>query len=193
MLRHLADAGFVVAAANTTQSNADKGQNVLDGVRALIAANDDAASVYHGKIDTARIATIGHSQGGAAAINAGADPLVTAVLALEPGPNTGQDRIHTPTLYLAGEDDDIVRPAWVRNQYDRSDHVPTWFAELGGAGHLGIGKEDNGFRPTITNWLKYTLYNDETATAIFTGPEWTLETDPAFTETARNAKARDLN
>ncbi|MFD3702045.1 hypothetical protein ACFWUP_02750 [Nocardia sp. NPDC058658] len=193
LLRNLAKAGFIVAAANTTQSNLDGGKKVLDGARTLIAANDQADSVYFGKIDTTKIAISGHSQGGLAAVNSGSNEIVSTVLAIQPGPGNQQDELRVPTLYLAGEKDNIVRPGWVLDQYKRTTQVPAWFAELGGEGHLDVGKADNGFHPLIINWLKYQLYGDAAAKNVFVGPQWSLSTDTAYTKVLRNDKASALN
>jgi hypothetical protein len=54
----------------TTAATAGSGQTVLDSAAYLVARNADAASIFYGKLDTANIGAVGHSQGAAGAINA---------------------------------------------------------------------------------------------------------------------------
>lgn len=72
LLRHLASHGFIVAAANT--SNAGSGQEMLQGLATLTTWNGQSANRFYQKVDLERVGTTGHSQGGAGAIRAGADP-----------------------------------------------------------------------------------------------------------------------
>ncbi|SFM75019.1 Predicted dienelactone hydrolase [Nocardia asteroides] len=68
LLAHLASWGFVVIAADRTDTGT--GVQILDAVRYLAQQNSDPGSVFHGKIDTTTAGAAGHSQGGLGAINA---------------------------------------------------------------------------------------------------------------------------
>ncbi|MGS2809145.1 poly(ethylene terephthalate) hydrolase family protein [Nocardia sp. MW-W600-9] len=68
LLSHLASWGFVVIAADRTDTGT--GVQMLDAVRYLAAENSDPNSVFHGKIDATTAGATGHSQGGLGAINA---------------------------------------------------------------------------------------------------------------------------
>ncbi|WP_280425671.1 hypothetical protein [Nocardia carnea] len=68
LLAHLASWGFVVIAADRTDTGT--GVQMLDAVRYLVQQNSDPNSVFHGKIDTVAAGAAGHSQGGLGAINA---------------------------------------------------------------------------------------------------------------------------
>jgi pimeloyl-ACP methyl ester carboxylesterase len=67
-IQHLVSWGFVVVA--TENQNTGSGQEMLDGVSYLIAQNASAASQFYNKLNTARVASIGHSQGAFGALNA---------------------------------------------------------------------------------------------------------------------------
>src|SRR5689334_7947740 len=63
ILTHLASQGFIVAAANT--SNAGDGSQMIACLDNVLAANSTAGSPFYQHVDTARIGSAGHSQGGA--------------------------------------------------------------------------------------------------------------------------------
>ncbi|MFD3705377.1 acetylxylan esterase [Nocardia sp. NPDC058658] len=187
LLEHWAAAGFVVVAANTTMANS--GAEMLVGGRELLRRNDQSDSVYYGKIATDAVAAAGHSQGGAGAINAGADDMVRTVLALQPGPLAVPGDILGPTLFLAGGADRIVdADRIVKPLFDKAGQVPAIFAELGGAGHL----EGRKYVDVMTDWLRYQLLDDAAARARFVGATCGLCTDAAWTRVEHNEKAAAL-
>ncbi len=188
LLRHWASHGFVVAAANTTQ--AGTGQQMLAGARWLISENDRPGSRYFHHIATNRVGAVGHSQGGMGAVNAGADPIVTTTVALQPGPVALSNRLRGPALFLAGEKDSIVLP-WliVVPMYEAADQVPAVYAELGGADHFEPAIDGGRFRGMMTAWFSYQLMGDQQAGSLFFGPSCGLCTDPAWTDVRRNARA----
>jgi len=67
-LRHMASWGFVIVA--TEDQNTGPGVTILDAAKYMVARNADATSIFHGKLDTANVGAIGHSQGANGAINA---------------------------------------------------------------------------------------------------------------------------
>ncbi|WP_156753307.1 poly(ethylene terephthalate) hydrolase family protein [Actinokineospora pegani] len=187
LLRHLASHGFIVAAANTPQSNS--GQEMLAGLSWLRAANANPVSPYRGKVDLDHVGAVGHSQGGAGAINAAADPAVDTTVALQPGPLATPERLHGPILFLSGERDSIVDPErLVLPLYERSAGVPAWYAELAGATHFTPVPDGGGYRGVITAWFLYNLTGDQRAAAEFTGA-CGLCADPAYSDVRRNPRA----
>lgn len=191
LLRHLASYGFVVAAANTAWSGS--GAEMLDGARTLVAENARPGSPYHGRIDTAHIGATGHSQGGGGAIAAGADPLVTTTVPIEPGPQGSVAALHGPVFFLGGRLDTIVPPALlVIPRYQAASQVPAVYGELGGATHFTPVGDGGGFRGAITAWFRFWLSGDERARGVFFGPGCTLCADPAWSKVLRNAKALDV-
>ncbi|MDO3649867.1 hypothetical protein Q3A91_23115 [Nocardia mangyaensis] len=80
LLAHLASWGFVVIAADRTDTGT--GIQLLDAVRYLTRENSDANSIFGGKLDIDAVGATGHSQGGLGAFNAlarGAGAVSTAV------------------------------------------------------------------------------------------------------------------
>ncbi|OLR93241.1 alpha/beta hydrolase family protein [Actinokineospora bangkokensis] len=187
LLRHLASHGFIVAAANTPMSNS--GLEMLAGAAWLRAEDSRRGSAYYGHVDIEHVGAAGHSQGGAGAIVAGADPLVDTTVALEPGPLADPAKLHGPALYLAGSEDTIVNPdLLVKPLYARTTQVPAVYAELAGADHFTPLPDGGGFRGVITAWFRYNLSGDQQAAAEFTTP-CGLCTSPGWTEVDRNALA----
>ncbi|GAA3207101.1 chlorophyllase/cutinase-like alpha/beta fold protein [Actinocorallia longicatena] len=190
LLRHWASHGFIVAASNSTQSN--PGLSMRYGIDELTARDTDPGSLYYQHVDLANIASAGHSQGGAGAINAAIDPRVDTVVAIQPGPLADPDQMDEPTFYLAGQYDVIVFPFLVRAFYNDSDHVPAVYGELRGATHFTTALDGGGFRGPTTAWLRAFLMNDPTAKSAFTGPCTYCSDTTTWSDWHRNPKAQSL-
>ncbi|GAB2675696.1 hypothetical protein GCM10027271_41040 [Saccharopolyspora gloriosae] len=158
----------------------------------------------HGKADPKRVAVAGTSCGGIEALLAGADPRVRSVVGLNTGFSTtprfgGHDRgrlaaLHSPTLLLNGGPTDVA--------YDNSRGdfaaitVPAALVEATKAGHSGISRgisEGDGDQPMLaaglrvtTEWLRFTLDDDQQAKSRFLGPDCGWCTTPNWTVTTRN-------
>ncbi|MFD4029518.1 hypothetical protein ACFWVP_03035 [Streptomyces sp. NPDC058637] len=100
LLLHWASQGFVVAVANTPQSNL--GISMRAGIDMLTRRDADPDSVFRDRVDLEHIGASGHSQGGAAAIVVGAHPRIDTVLPIQPGPPADIDAVRVPALLLAG-------------------------------------------------------------------------------------------
>ncbi len=168
LLRHWASHGLIIVAANTPASNF--ALSMRAGIDVLEHRDADRASRFHGKVDLDHIASAGHSQGGAAAVNAAVDPRVDAALPIQPGPLTDPDLMDEPVFYLAGQRDLTVWPALVKALYRDSDHVPAVYGEVRGAGHLDSIGDGGDFRAPTTAWLRFWLLGDENARGMFFGP-----------------------
>ncbi|MEV0096764.1 acetylxylan esterase [Streptomyces sp. NPDC050738] len=191
LLRHLASHGFIVAAANTPTSNF--AITMRAGIDVLEKRNADSGSAYYQKVDLDHIASAGHSQGGAAAINAAIDPRVDTAVPIQPGPLADADTMDEPVFYLAGQRDLIVLPFLVKAFYNDSDHVPAVYGEVRGAGHLSSIADGGAFRAPVTAWLRYWLMGDANARGMFFGPDCGYCTDTAlWSDWKRNAKAEQL-
>ena len=189
-LRHLATWGFVVAAANTTQSGS--GQEMLAGAAYLIAEDKRQGSVFYGKIDETRVGAAGHSQGGGGAIAAGADPRVDTTVPLQPGPQGQVSELRGPSLFIAGQYDWIVPSWYVKSRYNQAGHVPAIFGELRGADHFFPGETRYRLLGVVTAWFRFWLAADEQARGIFFGPSSTCgicNDTAAWSAVARNSKA----
>ncbi|REE97312.1 acetylxylan esterase [Thermomonospora umbrina] len=170
MLRHWASQGFVVAAANTTQSN--DGTDMREGLDVLAKRNGNASSPYYRKVDLSKVVSAGHSQGGAGALNAAQyDSRVDAVLPIQPGPLATPGWVRQPTFYMSGQNDDIVQPSWVLGDYNGSGNRPAIYGEVRGANHFAPAGDGGVFRGPTTAWLHFMLRDDPAARAAFAGPD----------------------
>ena len=105
LLRYIASYGYVIFAANSRQVS-DLTITPKPMVRALdfaFAANEDAKSPYYHKLDTTKVAALGHSQGGAAAVATARDMRVNAAIIFNGGTSASK-----PFLAMSGERDVTV-------------------------------------------------------------------------------------
>ncbi|MFD3651878.1 alpha/beta hydrolase family protein [Streptomyces sp. NPDC058620] len=167
LLLHWASQGFVVAAANTPQSNL--GVSMRAGIDMLTRRNADPDSIFRDRVDLGHIGASGHSQGGAAAIVVGADPRVDTILPIQPGPLADINDVRVPALLLAGQNDSVVFPFLVKAFYNAADHIPAIYGELRGAGHFTVVGDPGPFAAPTTAWFRAHLMGDRTAGAEFLG------------------------
>jgi hypothetical protein len=186
LLRHLASHGFIVAAAYT--SNAGSGREMLAGLDNLTAFNRDPNSPFYQHVDVGTVATMGHSQGGGGAIEAGRDPRVDVVVPIEPwmGNVSG---LHGPTFFLSGQQDTTIPPATVRQKYDASPSIPAAYGEVAGADHVVAPLVDgHAFRAPITAWLRWHLMVDVMAKRQFVGPDCGYCSSAVFSQYVANPR-----
>jgi hypothetical protein len=191
-LRHMASWGFVVAAANTTQSGS--GVEMLDGARWLISQSANPASVFYGHIDAANIGASGHSQGGGGALVAGANALIKTTAPISPGPQGDETTLRGPVFFAAAQLDWIVPSVWVKYRYGRVAQVPAVFGEVGQTDHFYdqyYGYNDAGATVLagVTAWFRYQLMGDAVACTAFFGASPALAGNPKWSDFARNSKA----
>ncbi|MGW8883817.1 alpha/beta hydrolase family protein [Streptomyces sp. NPDC055749] len=187
LLLHWASQGFIVAAANTPQSNL--GISMRAGIDMLTRRNADPDSIFRDRVDLEHIGASGHSQGGAAAIVVGADPRVDTILPIQPGPLANINDAHVPALLLAGQKDSIVFPFLVKAFYDAADHIPAVYGELRGADHFTVVGDPGPFAAPTTAWFRAQLMGDQAAGTEFFGPNCGICVD---TTTWSDVRRNDL-
>jgi pimeloyl-ACP methyl ester carboxylesterase len=177
LLTQLASWGFVVVASNSTATGF--GTEITAGANYMVGANANPSSAFYQRIDTAKIAAVGHSQGAGGSTRAViANPglfstLVTVALPAAVWVSAGQEyntaQLTRPTLFLGGSTDWLIAsPSTTTGYYNK---VPGAAAVgvLKGAGHNTIQGTGGGFVGYITAWLMYQLRGDATARNAFAG------------------------
>ena len=87
-------------------------------------------------IDTSRVAVVGLSAGGVAAIQMSADPGIATYVALAAG--SGTPPAAKPALFITGEADTVSPAATIEQWWNASVPSPRQLAALGGVTHLGF-------------------------------------------------------
>jgi hypothetical protein len=207
-LAEIASHGYLVIAPGTIMSGPSAGpspppdrflKTMADDVRFALnwafAENDRMGSAYYRKIDPRFVAVSGHSCGGMQAILVAADPRIKAIVLNNSGVftnmwekagmavhRTNLDALHTPVLYIVGNQSDI---AWdvAREDFAYINKVPVVLAIKLDAGHQGSFAEPNGgpAARVATNWLEWQLRKDKRGASMFMGPDCGLCIDPAWT------------
>jgi predicted dienelactone hydrolase len=87
------------------------------------------------RVDTSRVAVVGHSAGGAAALQLSADPTIATFVALAAG---NGDPPAKPGLFVAGDADAVAPAASIEQWWRSTVPSPRQLAVLSGVTHLGF-------------------------------------------------------
>lgn len=183
LLSHFASHGFVVAAANTP--NAGRGTEMLQGLSNLTTFDTTPGSPFYQAVDTSRVASTGHSQGGVGALEASKDPRVDVTFPVEGA--FSASGVTVPTLFLAGEDDTIARPSQIRSTYTSST-APAAYAEVADADHFTPANDGGYFRAVGVAWARWHLMGDDDARGWFVGADCGLCGDAEMSDYEVNAR-----
>lgn len=188
LLNHLASWGFAVVASTDTTTGT--GAEILAAAQHLVGLDADPASVFHGKLNTAQVGAVGHSQGAGGVVNAAnhSAGLIKTVVPIavpaqwmaSPGDEFSVAALTCPVLFLSGADDWLISSAaTVQGYYDQAT-AGAGRALLKGAGHNDIQNTGGAFLGYVTAWLRYRLQADAQARGAFAGSAPELPTNTAW-------------
>ena len=173
LLSHWASHGFVVAAAET--SNAGIGQDMLACLDYLVQESNRSFGTYAGVLNTGRVGTSGHSQGGGGSIMAGQDDRVSVTAPIQPytiglghDPASQQNQ-KGPMFLMSGGGDTIAFPYLNAQPVYTRANVPVFWGERRYVPHFEPVGDGGAYRGPSTAWFRYHLMDDETARSTFYG------------------------
>jgi hypothetical protein len=180
LLRYVASFGYIIVAANNREVG--DGAPMLKGIDFMLAENEKPESKYYHKIDTDKIGSMGHSQGGGATISAASDPRVKAVIIWNGGSSASK-----PFLAVSGDRDLGGTVAQMRNAAMAAPRPAAfiWYhqipAEVNGSttgqlapGHLTLMMEPERVVEPAVAWWDLILKGKTEAKPMFVGPDCKL-------------------
>lgn len=168
-----------------------------------IAENRRPDSKYYQRLDSSKIAVMGHSCGGVQALEVAADPRITTAViwssGLFPKPtNMGGGKtmsksdlklLHSPIAYISGDSEDI---AFVNSNDDfsRITSIPAFRGYERGVGHGGTYRQPNGgeFAGVAIAWLNWQLKGDQRSALMFRGANCGLCVNPRWVVHKKNIR-----
>jgi dienelactone hydrolase len=180
-----------------------KSSQLLDAVEWATAQNANKASIYYNKIDTSKIAVLGHSCGGLQALEVSSDPRISTTVVCDSGilntsggrgglpgmPGLSKEhlaKLHSPVLYLLGGSSDIAYGNGT-DDFRRIEKLPAFMANMD-VGHGGTyGRPHGGeFAKVAVAWFDWQLKDDKEAAKMFTGQPCGLSNSPNWKVEKKN-------
>jgi len=174
---------------------------LIRGLNWAVSENSRKDSELYGKVDAAKVATIGQSCGGPQAFRAARDSRITTVVALNssfptassPGMVGGADdgwtaeKLNIPAATFTGGPADSGFNGAEQSYKVLASTLPVLKASLNTVGHTGAyPMPDLRWSSAILAWLDWQLKGDKRAMAMFTGPDCELCKDPDWWIDTRN-------
>ncbi len=198
--------GSIAAVANEKDENGNPyiisdPAYMIRGLDWAIAENKRTDSDLNGKLDTAKVATIGQSCGGPQAFRAAKDPRITTVVALNSsfpteaspgmigGANDGwtAEKLAIPAAMFTGGPADSGFNGAEQCYKALPSSLPVVKASLNPVGHTGAyPMPDLRWSSTVLAWLDWQLKGDQRALEKFSGPDCGLCKDPDWWIDSRN-------
>ncbi|WP_320673021.1 poly(ethylene terephthalate) hydrolase family protein [Patulibacter defluvii] len=188
LLNHLASWGYVVVAS--TSQTTGKGNEMLAGAQYLVAQDTTPGSPFEGRLDTAAIAAVGHSQGAGGAVNATTHSgglIKTTVTYALPAPlwvaapdAFSVAQLTGPAFFVGGQWDVLIASATELRKYYDAAGGPAAIGIINGADHNTIQNAGTPVLGYVTAWLQYQLRGDATARGAFAGPTPELLTNSGW-------------
>ncbi len=178
MLPHLASHGFVVIASDNAFVT---GAELIAGIDWLFEQNEDAASMFFGKLDTTNVGSFGYSLGSLGTFEIAADPRLTTTVHISGGAmdKAVVPNLKNPAAFFCGDPSDIAN-ANCETDFEMAT-VPVFYGVFPGD-HLGIlGAFEEQIRHAVTGWLRWRLMHDDSLEAMFVGPSCSLCMDASWT------------
>jgi dienelactone hydrolase len=176
---------------------ATKSSQLTDAINWAVGENGRKDSPYYNRLDTSKIAVMGHSCGGIQALAVGADPRIKLIgnwsgglfvtppagagAAMENVPKEQLDKLHSPVFYISGDSTDIAF-ANSNDDFKRITKVPAFRAYKDGVGHGGTYTQPNGgdFGKVAVALLAWQFKGDQEAGKMFLGADCGLCKDPKW-------------
>jgi dienelactone hydrolase len=187
--RRIASHGFVIIGRQLDGGprNAENNRRMIAGLDWLIAQNSASGSLFAGKLDVDRAASMGYSVGGTGAVDIGAHKAIVTVISIHG--HSAEAPLHG-TLLLLGGTKDVMGDgrSWLAPTYDAAQ-VPTFFTLVQDANHGYPARSVDGVQsgveaPAMIAWLRYWINGDQGARKYFFGDDCILCTAP-WTNTQR--------
>ena len=149
---HLATHGMIVVAPDhpardlrNALGGRDEGEatdsvdDLLGALDLVVAESTDPDGLLAGRVDGDRVAALGHSAGGGTALRAAADDRIDSFVSMASGgPEDPAEYPDVPSLFMAGEVDEIVTPDERTRPAFETAPAPSWYLEIAATGHNGF-------------------------------------------------------
>lgn len=177
LLNHLVSHGFAILAYNATP----QGSDMTAAIDWMVAEDARQGSIFYGKLDPTKIASMGHSAGSLATFAIANDPRLTTTMHLDGGtmsPHTDAKNLVKPAAFICGDSggDGLITGDVARPNCDidfQNATTPVWYGDIVGASHLtvtGSSATDPKLKAFLTAtaaWLRWQLAADQTMKAFF--------------------------